>query len=347
MSPHVRDARRLSLAAQEDLRRRVVAAVEDGMSQAEAARVFKVSAKAVWRWVDSFREHGDRGLSSGRRGRRPLEQKALSKAQQRVVCRTIIAQSPVQPGGAGLLWTRKAVAELIERRFRITVSLPTIGKYLRSWGLSPQRPIRRAYEQNPALVRAWLQERYPAIVAAAKADGGIVLWLDESGIGSTAALHTTWAPVGATPVVAKTGQRFRVNLMAAMSNQGALTFTVYEGSLTVARYTDFLARLVAHYGRPVHLITDQHPTHKAKTVTAWLAQHAEQITQYFLPGYSPELNPVEILNADTKRHVAAVAAPRNRRQLGAMIRAHLYRRQKQPHLVAALFRKDEVRYAAA
>lgn len=144
----------------------------------------------------------------------------------------------------------------------------------------------------------------------------------------------------------KTGKRFRVNLMAALSNQGALSFAVYEGSLTAARYTDFLGRLVHHYDQPVHLIVDGHPIHRAKSVTAWLAEHAEAITQYFLPGYSPELNPVEILNGDAKRHVATLAAPRNRAELTVAISSHLHRRQRQPDTVAAMFRKEEVRYAA-
>lgn len=347
MSTQRVDLRLLSREAQQDLRRRVVRAVKNGMSQVDVAAVFDVSARSVSRWVNAEREQGDRGLRSGRPGRRPEEQKALSKTQQKKIRRTIVAQTPEQAGGDGLLWTRKAVAELALRRFGIRMSLPTTGKYLKDWGLSPQKPIRRAYEQNPALVRAWLAETYPAIVAASKADGGIVLWLDESGIGSADRPGTTWAPVGATPVIPKTGKRFRVNLMAAISNRGALTFTVYEGSLTVKRYIDFLDRAARHHGVKVHLIVDQHPTHKSKTVKAWLAEHSEQIVQHFLPGYSPELNPVELLNGDTKKAVAAQAATRDRATLGAFIRAHLHRRQKQPGVIAALFHKPEVRYAAA
>ena len=144
------------------------------------------------------------------------------------MCRTIVSQSPEQAGGNGQLWTRRQVAELVRRRFGIRISLPTTGKYLKRWGPSPQKPIRRACEQNPALVRRWLAETYPGIVAAAKAEGALILWLDESGIGSADKPGTTWAPVGSTPVLPKTGQRFRVNLMAAISNRGALTFTVYE-----------------------------------------------------------------------------------------------------------------------
>jgi transposase len=341
------DARRLSRDALEDLRRRVVRAVKNGMSQVDAAEVFAVSVRSVTRWVNAERRGGDRALRPGRPGRRPEEQKALSRAQQRVVCRTIVNQSPEQAGGHGQLWTRAAVAELIRRRFAVRISLPTTGKYLKRWGLSPQRPIRRAYEQNPALVRRWLAETYPGIAAAARAEGALILWLDQCGIGSADKPGTTWAPTGSTPVLPKTGQRFRVNLTAAVSNRGALTFTVYEGSLSVARHTDFLGRLVRHHGVKIHLIVDQHPTHKAKAVKAWLAGHAERIEQHFLPGYSPELNPVELLNGDTKKAVAAQAATRDRASLGALIRAHLHRRQKQPALITALFGKPEVRYAAA
>ena len=318
------------------------------MSQVQAAEIFGVSTRSVSRWVNLFRGKGNKALAAQGRGQRPEVQKVLSKAIQRTLCRIVRVQSPAEAGGQGLLWTRAEVRALIARRYQITLSLPTIGKYLRSWGLSPQRPIRRAYEQSPLLVTRWLDERYPEILARAKADGGIVLWLDESGISSNAELGTTWAPTGQTPVAPKTGQRFRVNLMAAISNQGKLHFSVYTGSLTVARYIEFLDRLaIDHAGTKVYLITDQHPTHKAKTVKAWLAENQARIEQHFLPGYSPELNPVELLNGDTKRDVANKAAPRNRLEMAAAIRAHLHRRQKQPGFIAALFHKAEVAYAAA
>jgi transposase len=342
------DARLIPPAAQEDLRRRVVAAVGRGMSQVDAAEVFGVSTRSVSRWWNAFQDKGSRALSSGTRGQRPGVQKALSKAQQKALCRTVLVQTPAQAGGEGLLWTRAEVQALIKRRYQIRLSLPTTGKYLHSWGLTPQRPVRRAYEQNPALIRGWLTQTYPAIVAEAKAEGGIVLWLDESGISSTAELGTTWAPAGATPVRPKTGQRFRVNLMAAISNQGKLYFTVYEGSLTNERYLRFLDRLATdQHGARVHLIADQHPTHKSARVKAWLAENDERIVQHFLPGYAPELNPVELLNADTKRDVANKAAPRNRTAMNAAIRAHLHRLQKHPGRVISFFHKPEVAYAAA
>ena len=318
------------------------------MSQVEAAEVFDVSTRSVSRWWNAFWRKGPEALISGKPGQRPGVHKALSKARQKALCRTILTQTPMQAGGEGLLWTRAEVQALIARRHQIRLSLPTIGKYLHSWGLSPQRPVRRAYEQNPAAIRAWLTETYPAIVAQARAEGGIVLWLDESGISSTAQLGTTWTITGQTPVLPKTGQRFRVNLMAAINNQGRLHFTVYEGSLTVGIYLAFLDRLATdHTGSRVHLIADQHPTHKDRNVKKWLAENQRRIVQHFPPGHAPELNPVELLNGDTKREVANKAAPHNRHAMAAAIKAHLHRLQKQPARVISFFHKPEVAYAAA
>jgi transposase len=341
----VTDPRQLSQAAQEDLRRRAVAAVESGRSQTEVAAVLGVSLRSVQRWVKSFRDKGNKGLSAGKRGRRPGEQKALGAREQARLKRAVLGKYPDQLALPGLVWTRPQVAELVRRWFGIRLSLVTIGKYLRSWGLSPQKPVRKAYEQNPEKVARWLRETYPAIVAQARKDGGVVLWLDQTGLRSDAAVGATWAPVGQTPVVGKTGTRFGCNAMAAISNKGELYFTVYHGSLTNEIMTGFCDRLTRHLGRKVHLIVDGHPTHRGKAVRDWAAERHERIQMHFLPGYSPELNPVELLNADTKRHVAQTN-PGDKHELAAETRTHLRRRQNQPDRVRAFFGKEEVRYAA-
>jgi hypothetical protein len=150
------------------------------------------------------------------------------------------------PALPGLVWTRGQVARLVTRWFGVVLSLVTIGKYLRSWGLSPQKPIRKAYEQNPEAVTRWLEETYPAITSQARRDGGVVLWLDQTGLRSDNAVGVTWAPVGRTPVVGKAGVRFEANAMAAISNKGELYFTVYHGSLTTEIMTRFFDRLTRH-----------------------------------------------------------------------------------------------------
>lgn len=304
-----------------------------------------VSVRSVQRWMKSFRDNGNKGLRSGKRGRRPQEQKALGARAQARLKRAIVGKYPDQLALPGLVWTRGQVARLVTRWFGIELSLVTIGKYLRSWGLSPQKPVRKAYEQNPEAVTRWLEETYPAITGQARRDGGVVLWLDQTGLRSDNAVGATWAPVGQTPMVGKPGVRFGANAMAAISNKGELYFTVYHGSLTTEIMTRFFDRLTRHLDRKIHLIADRHPTHRSRVVRDWIAEHADRIELHFLPGYSPELNPVELLNADTKRHVAQTN-PGNKHELAAQARTHLRRRQNQPDRVRAFFGKEEVRYAA-
>jgi hypothetical protein len=168
----------------------------------------------------------------------------------------------------------------------------TAGRYLRGWGFSPQKPQHRALEQNPVAVARWLAEEFPAIRAQARQEGGVVLWLDEMGMRADQAAGRSWAPVGQTPVVKRTGKRFRVNMLSAISNAGMLRFRLFTGSLGGPVVIDFLRRLLRDCGRRrAHLIVDGHPVHRAKLVSAWVERHSAQIQLHFLPGYSPELQP--------------------------------------------------------
>ncbi len=342
------DTRSLSGEAQAALRNRAVQAVLDGMTQAEAARVFRVHRNAVNRWIRRYREGGWAGLAEQRRGRRPGEQPALSERQQQELIALVRDSTPDQLGLAGFLWTRDAVAELLAQRYGVWLARTTVGGYLRGWGFSPQRPQRRALEQNPVAVARWLAEEFPAICALAKREGGVVLWLDEMGVRSDAAAGRSWAPVGQTPVIKRTGKRFRVNMISAISNQGLLRFRLFTGSFTGAVFIDFLRRLLRDcQGRTVHLIVDGHPVHRAKLVSAWVGRHAERIELHFLPGYSPELNPVELLNHDVKANAAGRRRPRSAGELREELHGYLRRRQRQPAVLVRFFDHPTTRYAAA
>ncbi len=272
------DARSLPGAAQAALRKRAVQAVLDGMPQAQAARVFGVHPNAVGRWMQRYRQGGWDALSERRRGRRAGEQAALSERQQQQVIALVRDSTPDQLGLTGLLWTREAVAELIGQRYGVRLARTTVGGYLRSWRFSPQKPQRRALEQDPVAVRRWLAEEYPAIVAAAKREGGVVWWLDEMGVRSDYAAGRSWAPVGQTPVVKRTGKRFGVNMISAISNGGLLRFRLFTESFRGPVLVDFLHRLVRDLaGRKVHLILDGHPVHHAKLVSEWVAQRPTRI----------------------------------------------------------------------
>jgi transposase len=342
------DTRSLPAPAQAALRNRAVRAVLDGMTQAEAARVFGVHHNAVNRWVKRYRQGGWDGLSERRRGRRPGEQAALAEPQQQEVIALVRDATPDQLGLAGFLWTREAVAELIARHSGRWLARTTVGAYLRGWGFSPQKPQRRALEQNPAAVRRWLVETYPAIRAQARREGGMVLWLDEMGVRSDAAAGRSWAPIGKTPVIKGTGKRFRVNMISAVSNAGMLRFRLFVGSFSGPVFIDFLGRLLRDCdGRKVHLIVDGHPVHRAKAVSAWVGRHAKRIQLHFLPGYSPELNPVELLNHDVKANAAGRRRPRSAEELRDELHGYLRRRQRQPQVLIRFFEHPTTRYAAA
>jgi transposase len=286
--------------------------------------------------------------SEQRRGRRPGEQAALSQSQQQEVIALVRDSTPDQLGLAGFLWTRDAVAELITRRYGLGLARTTVGGYLRGWGFSPQRPQRRALEQNPAAVRRWLAETYPALRARAKREGGVVLWLDEMGVGADAAAGRSWAPVGQTPVIKGTGKRFRVNMISAVSNAGLLRFRLFTGSFTGAVFIEFLRRLLRDcQGRTVHLIVDGHPVHRSKLVSAWVGRHGDRIELHVLPGYSPELNPVELLNHDVKANAAGRRRPRSASELRAELHGYLRRRQRNPEVLIRFFQHPATRYAAA
>jgi transposase len=342
------DTRSLPTAAQAALRNRAVQAVLDGMTQAEAARVFGVHHNAVNRWIRRYQQGGWAGLSERRRGRRPGEQAALSQHQQQELMALARKSTPDQLGLPGFLWTRDAVAELIGRRYGRWLARTTVGGYLRGWGFSPQKPQRRALEQNPAAVARWLAEEFPAIRAQAKREGGVVLWLDEMGVRSDAAAGRSWAPIGQTPVIKGTGKRFRVNMISAISNAGMLRFRLFTGSFTGAVFIDFLRRLLRDCdGRKVHLIVDGDPVHRARLVSAWVGRHAERIELHFLPGYRPELNPVELLNHDVKANAAGRRRPRSAGELRNELHGYLRRRQRQPQLLVGFFNHPTTRYAAA
>jgi transposase len=342
------DARSLPGAAQAALRKRAVRVVLDGMTQAEAARVFGVHPNAVNRWIKRYREGGWDGLSERRRGRRAGEQPVLAAPQQQEVIALVRESTPDQLGLPGFLWTRDAVGELITQRYGRWLARTTVGGYLRRWGFSPQKPQHRALEQNPAAVARWLATEFPAIRAQAKREGGVVLWLDEMGVRSDAAAGRSWAPIGQTPVIKRTGKRFGVNMLSAISNAGRLRFRLFTGSFNGPVFIDFLGRLLRDCGgRKVHLIVDGHPVHHAKLVSAWVGRHAERIELHFLPGYSPELNPVELLNHDVKANAAGRRRPRSAGELRDELHGYLRRRQRQPEVLVGFFNHPTTRYAAA
>ncbi|MFI5987638.1 IS630 family transposase [Streptomyces sp. NPDC051555] len=239
---------------------------------------------------------------------------------------------------------RPLVVELIGMVVGIGMTEQGVGKWLRRHGFSPQRSERRSYRQDQTKVDTWLTDEYPAIAERAKAEKSVVAWADQCGLRSdTAPTGRSWAPRGQTPLVRVNGRRFRVNIMSAIASRGALWFTVFTGTFDAGVFIRFPDRLARQAGRKVNVIADRHPVHRSKKVTAWLTGNSDRVELHLMPGYSPELNPDEILNADIKRHVHP-ARTRSADDLAHETRRLLHRRQQQPHITRGYFHARHVRY---
>lgn len=347
------DARSLSQDAQEALRRRAVKlVVEDGWSYVEAAAALGVSDRAVGVWVRRFRSAGAASLAKRRRGRRAGEQQALTAGEQQQIAGLIVGKCPEQLQIPGLLWTRAAVQQLIARRTGVRLEITSVGRYLKAWGFTLKKPSRRALEQDPVVVQAWLEDVYPALERRAKAERALILWGDESGIRMHDLIpQAGYAPKGQRAIARIAGRRAGANMISAIANGGQMSFRVFHGRFTADVFIDFLARLIkTHPGRRIYLVVDNHSTHHAKKVKAWLARNgrADKLTLVFLPAYSPELNPDENLNQDLKRHLrASTQRPTDRASLMTAIRAFLRSVQRRPARIASYFNSEHVTYAAA
>ena len=315
------------------------------MKQTHAAKMFGVSVRAANKWVALDKTGGLRALKRKRRGRRAGEGR-ITAAQAARIRQLIIGRMPDQLRLPFYLWTRAAVALLIKREYDIEVSLTTVGRYLKRWGMSPQKPVRRAYERNDAAIALWLRREYPSIAAQAKREGATIYWGDEMGLRSDHVTGTSYALVGQTPIVRATGQRFGCNMISAITNRGHLAFSVFQGKFGGPLFVDFMQRLLKQSTTKVYLIVDGHPVHRSRVAKDFAAAHADRIRLIQLPGYCPELNPDELLNQDVKTNALGKSRPTNRAEMMATVRSHLHRRQKQPNVIRNLFQEQHVRYAA-
>jgi transposase len=342
---NVQDTRKLSPEAQDALRERVVQALlTQRMTVSAAARTFGVHRATVSAWWNRFQRRGPEALASKKRGAKPKplltadhEARLLSVLRHRV---------PNELGLGEALWTREAVAEWAARELGVKRSRWVWGRWLAAKGFTPQKPARRAYEQDPAAVERWLTTDYPRIQAEARAENAEIHWLDEAGLRSDCQHGRGYAPKGQTPVQPVPGKRFGVNYIATLTNLGVMRFMVFAGRFTAAVLLVFLTRLLASRATKVYVILDGHPSHRSKKVKAWVAKRAERIRLVYLPPYSPELNPVEYLNNDVKGNSQRSGRARDRDDLKDKVRSYLRGTQGYKAIVQAYFRAKHVNYAA-
>jgi len=342
-----RDFRGLGRAAQEALRRRALFLIEhEGMTQAEAALAVGAHRQTVNIWHKRYRAQGEDGPLDGRRVSPRRGKGRLTEDEARQVRDWIADGTPDRLELPFGLWTSRAVRELIERRLAKRLGLSTVQLYLRRWGLTPQKPLVRAKQRQPAAIAAWLETAYPAIAKRAKAAKAVVYWGDETGISNQDQTGRSYAPKGRTPVVVRTAKRITRSMIAAVSNRGLVRFMLYEGALNADRFIAFLRRLVRDAGRKVVPIVDNLKVHKAGKVQAWVEGRAHEIELCHLPAYAPDHNPTEHLNNDLKQKLRQQPQAGSTEELTERTRSVLRAIQRSPERVRAYFRPEPVRYAA-
>lgn len=339
-----KDARKLSADAQEALRVRVIEAVRNGMKPAVAARTFGVSRTAVFYWRRAVAMGNITSLRAKKRGRPP--QPRLPAQQAAVIVKQLTDRTPDQLKLPFALWTREAVRDLIAQRTGVHVSVRTAGRYLKRWGFTPQKPLRRAYERDPAAAKRWKEREYPAIRKQAKAENAEIHWGDQLGARSDHQAGTSYGRRGETPVIPGTGKRFSVNMMSSITNLGFLCFLLFRERFTAEVFIRFCRRLLRQRRRKIFLIVDRHPVHRSAAVRRWLDANAHRIRVFFLPGYSPELNPDEYLNNDVKTNAVGRQRAATEPEMTANLEDYLTDTQGRPDIVRNYFRAPEVRYAA-
>lgn len=336
------DGRSIDHPSLQVMRQQAVKAVGNGEAATSVAKAFGVNVRSVFRWLADYASGGQKALQAKPIPGRPQK---VSPDEMRWLAKTIKDETPQQFKFEYALWTLALVGEVLARQFGKRLSKGSVSRLMRILGFTVQRPLYRAWQQDAELVKKWQAEDFPAIRAEAKVAGAVIYFGDEAGMRSDHHAGTTWAREGQTPIVTATGRRFSLNMISAVSGRGELRFMLHDGTVDAPVFRDFLKRLLVGATQPIYLVLDGHPIHKAKLVRDFVAAQEGKLKLFYLPPYSPQLNPDEQVWGNVKKRVAK-RLPQNKVELKQMLIGALRRLQKMPAIVRGFFSHPDCRYAA-
>ncbi len=339
------DARKLSLENLELLRHQAVRLLKQGRKQSEVAGIIGVRRATITSWWGKYKSGGKKALKLQHPGPNKGFNSILDVDKEKEIQKLIIDKTPDQLKLPFVLWDRKAVKELIHRQYGLDIAIRTIGDYLQRWNFSPQRPLKRAYEQQPKAVQRWLDEEYPKIQIRAKQEYGEIHWGDETGFRNDHHYGRGYSPKGKTPTVNLSAKRVSTNMISSITNQGKVRFMIYSKSMNAKVLIRFLKKLIKISERKIFLILDNLRVHHAILVREWLEDKKDQLELFFLPAYSPELNPDEYLNNDIKQGVHSKTLFRDEKSLKKGVLSHMRMLQQMPRRVMNYFKHPKIAYA--
>lgn len=341
------DARYSTLEQLHERRKQVVRLHRKGYGVMQIVELSGLSYPAVRGAIDLYEAGGMAAIKPATRGKRAGQGRTLTEEQERCIRQIICDKRPEQLKMEFALWSRAAVMQLIEQECGIKLSVRGVGNYLSRWGFTPQKPIKKAYEQRPEAVKAWLDEQYPEIETRAKAEGGEIHWGDETALVNTDVRGRCYAPAGKTPVAYVVGgTRQKLSMIATVTNQGKTRWMIIDEAFNADKLIEFLEALIKDAGKKVFLILDNLRVHHSKPVKAWVAKRQDKIELFYLPSYSPELNPEERLNGDLKQAIGAKVPARTKAKLKSAAIEHMTQLEQDPERVMSYFQDPFVKYAA-
>lgn len=338
------DLRKLSPEALHEKRKQVVRLKQQGYSGKEIETITLVQTGQISKIWRNFCKEGAKGLKPKARGRKKGEEKLLSLEQEHAIRKLIIDKTPDQLKFNFALWTRQAVSELVMHLYGINLSLRCVTNYLKGWGFTCQRPTKKPYIQDTIKVAAFMDVVYPSIAKRAKEENAKIFWGDETGVDNQEHYQRGFAPKGVTPIIRTNPKRERVNMISAIGNRGELYFKIYDERMTQQGFIDFMERMILDSTHKIFLIVDNLKVHHGKIVKAWLVEHKSEIELFFIPTYSPELNPDEYLNHTLKKHVHSGLSPRTKVDITNKVHGFMHRLTYYSEEVSAFFHHKNVRY---
>jgi len=338
------DLRKLNPASLQEKKEQIIRLKLNGFTGKATGELTLVSESQVSRIWRAYAKGGIKAIRPKKRGRKPGDGKLLTKGQEDEIRKIIIDKSPNQIKLSFMLWTRQAISELIMQKYGIGLSLRCITNYLKRWGFTCQRPTKKAYIQDNIKVKQFMDEGYPTIAKRAKTENADIYWGDETGISNHEHYQRGFAPKGQTPVLEVTPKHERVNMISAITGRGSLKFMIYDKTMTQQRFIEFMERLIFDSTKKVFFIVDNLKVHHGRIVKEWLDVHHNEIELFFIPPYSPELNPDEYLNHALKNHVHSGISPRTKHDIKNKTHSFMHRLTYYANEVSAFFRHPKVRY---
>ncbi len=342
-----RDARKLSPEAQYEIRRQSVKLHKKGWKSPQIGSHLEVHPNTVRQWIKRFKKGGMKALAIQTRGPKSGVTLKITIEKQVIIRAKLVDKFPDQYKLPFALWSREAVAALILQETGLDLDHRLVGDYLKRWGFTPQKPIKRAYQRSEAKVKEWLEVEYPAIKAAAKADKAEIYWADEAGMKSHDHRGRGYAPKGKTPIRMHNPSYEKINMISSITNQGKLNWMCYKETFTYKVLHKFLRQLVKQSeGKKAYVILDNHRSHHSKVLKRWVRKYSHLIELKFLPSYSPDLNPDEYFNCDVKTQLAKRPERRQKGHWETSVKDTLNELSNQQERVQSYFKSKHIKYAA-